>query len=577
MSEVKSTRKVDWEGRTRLASEAAASLLLFHGGATRVERLGDGPRVLGRDPGADIFVDDGSVSRRHARFELQDGRVLVTDLGSTNGVRVNGTPREHAFISVRDEVTMGDVVVAVHVLSPAAGALEGHERIVELMQEEVTRAHQFRRTFALVMLELAGPPGEPLLDQIQRHLRPADHLGLFDPETVELLLPELDEGGARQLADRLVQLVQGGRAGIAVYPGAGTSAELLLTSCREAVRRATADQPVSCAASQQSSWAADVEEQPLVVRSRAMVELFEEIDGFADASLPVLLLGESGSGKEVVARELHRRGRRRDGPLACINCGAIPRTLTESTLFGHERGAFTGADARAQGVFERASGGTVLLDEVGELSAAAQVALLRVLESRVVTRIGSHREIPVDVRVIAATHRDLEEMCREGTFREDLFYRLNAIILRIPPLRERPEEIPELAQIFLQQANAANKRTVEGIEAAAVRLLCRFDWPGNVRQLRNVVERAVVLARGSRITVEDLPVQLRSPATVITGGSLDLRERVKKHEAELIVEALNRAGGNQKDAAALLNIPLRTLSRKLREHGIRRRGYGIEE
>ena len=273
-------------------------------------------------------------------------------------------------------------------------------------------------------------------------------------------------------------------------------------------------------------------------------------------------------------------------PMVCVNCGAIPAQLVESTLFGHERGAFTGAEPAAAGIFEAADGGTVLLDEVGELPLAAQAALLRVLETRRVARVvGS--EIEVDVRVVAATHRDLEAMCASGAFRLDLLYRLNAMTLTLPPLRARPEEIAPLALRFLQQANKANGRVLRGIEPGALALLQRYPWPGNARELRNAIERAAVIAEGdadrragpARARVERGRGRARgasaAEATAMGagGGADDLRARLLRYEAELIVAALRAAGWNQTAAAQALGMPLRTLVHKNQDPRDRKLGF----
>jgi DNA-binding NtrC family response regulator len=293
--------------------------------------------------------------------------------------------------------------------------------------------------------------------------------------------------------------------------------------------------------------------------------------------IPVLIQGETGTGKEVVARQIHERGPRAGKPMLCVNCAAIPDQLTESTLFGHEKGAFTGADRRQRGAFERADGGTLLLDEVGELSAGAQASLLRVLETGHISRVGGGEEIPVDVRVLAATHRDLEAMCRAGGFRQDLLFRINTMTLKIPPLRQRGEEIEPLALAFLQQANEANGCQVSGISPEALELLRRHSWPGNVRELRNVIHRAVVIALGPQITPEDLPEELAGaggpaaaplPIQEQEAGDLDFKTRVQQFEIGLIRQALASTSGNQTEAAKLLRIPLRTLAHKVKTFGI---------
>jgi len=245
----------------------------------------------------------------------------------------------------------------------------------------------------------------------------------------------------------------------------------------------------------------------------------------------------------------------------------------ESALFGHERGAFTGADGLQRGIFEEAHGGTVLLDEVGELSPGAQVSLLRVLQDGRFRRVGGVDEVAVDVRIIAATNRDLETLCQEGAFRPDLLYRLNAVTIELPPLRQRPEEIAHLARHFLSLAQSSPGRPgVRDIAPPAMALLERYGWPGNVRELRNVIERAVVMARSETVSVEDLSDRVRSMDTEGGGdGVQDFRQRIQRHETELILEALRASAWNQTEAARRLNMPLRTMVRKIQSYGLRDR------
>jgi DNA-binding NtrC family response regulator len=303
-----------------------------------------------------------------------------------------------------------------------------------------------------------------------------------------------------------------------------------------------------------------------------MLELQRVVERVAQRTIPVLLLGETGTGKEVIARELHRCSPRRGKPFVVVNCAAIPDGLVESTLFGCKRGAFTGADRDRPGAFVQAEGGTLFLDEVGELSAAAQAALLRALDSKRVCPVGDCHEIEVDARVVAATHRDLSAMKGQGSFRLDLYHRLNALTLELPPLRSRREEIAPLAEHFLLRAAHDSRTAVCRIEPEAMAKLVAYDWPGNVRELRNVIERAVALADAEAIRVADLPAALRdSPAGHEPHEREDgwkprpqgLRGELRGFEATLIRDALARAGGNRRDAARLLKLPLRTFERKL--------------
>jgi len=305
--------------------------------------------------------------------------------------------------------------------------------------------------------------------------------------------------------------------------------------------------------------------------SQRMQEIRALLHRVAPTDLPVMLFGETGTGKELAARELHRASRRK-GPLRVINCAAIPHHLIESTLFGHERGAFTSADRSHAGIFEDAKSGTVFLDEVGELSLAAQAALLRVLESRRVTRVGSNREIEIDARVVAATHRDLHAMTTRGEFRADAFHRLCVIAVELPPLRSRRDEIAPLARHFLAQEHGAKE-----IDPRALSRLEEYDWPGNIRELRNVLARAAILAQQPCITEGDLAEHLRTRALLPCARELaapsgptptwsqgSLRARLESLERAEMEHALESTDGNQRRAAELLGVPLRTFERRLR-------------
>ncbi|MFO7973090.1 MAG: sigma-54 dependent transcriptional regulator [Candidatus Hydrogenedentota bacterium] len=298
----------------------------------------------------------------------------------------------------------------------------------------------------------------------------------------------------------------------------------------------------------------------IVAESDAMRTVFQQAARVASSEATVLLSGESGTGKEVVAEFIHRRSSRGERPFVRVNCGALPPNLIESELFGHEKGAFTGADAQRKGRFEEAHEGSIFLDEVGELPLALQPTLLHILESGAMRRVGGSRELNVDVRVIAATNRSLDEDVRDGRFREDLYYRLNVFALEVPPLRERRDDILPLAERFLK----ADKRR---LAPATERVLMTYDWPGNVRELRNAMERAVIMADGNLVLPKDLPPQLQDATPTETSGSVlvgDMREIQRR----AILEALEKTGGNKTRAADLLGISRRNLIYKLREYGL---------
>ena len=315
-----------------------------------------------------------------------------------------------------------------------------------------------------------------------------------------------------------------------------------------------------------------VGERPIVAASPVMIEVLELIERAAEYKATVLLTGESGTGKEVLARAIHAQSPRRSESFVAVNCGAIPETLLESELFGHARGAFTGADRARRGLFLEADGGTLFLDEVGELPFSLQVKLLRVLQEEEVRPLGESKSRPVDVRVIAATARQLEAEVAGGRFREDLFYRLNVLRVEVPPLRDRREDIPLLVDHFLALFRDALAKSVRGINDDALQRLCVYRWPGNVRELENVIERAMILARGDQLSLRELPaniVQLEAAEADGAAGDLSLRKARRAAESEMIRRALRETGGNRTHAAKLLGISHRALLYKVKEYELR--------
>lgn len=411
---------------------------------------------VGRGDQAEVRFADASVSRSHARFTHTGGAVLVEDLGSHNGTRLNGGRVRRAAVVAGDTIQLGRVTV--HVCAPRAVQSRG-----------------------------AAPP------------QPSQH-----------------------------------PAGIPVASNA------------------------------------------------AMRKLREQLPRLAASRLPVLVTGETGTGKELVARELHELGAGRGRPLVVVNCAAIPAHLIESVLFGHARGAFTGADRAQLGAFRSADGGTVFLDEIGDLALPLQAALLRVLETHRVQPVGETQEIPVRFRVVAATHRDIPKLVTAGAFRADLYHRLNGVTLWVPPLRQRLDELPALVAHFLALfGRPLGPRCA--LSDAALALLARHRWPGNIRELRNVIERAVAVSDSPLIDADafselidepELASLLASPcapAPLAAADACDLRTALRQHEAALIRRALTAVRGNRRAAAALLKLPLRTLERKLQSlHGSKR-------
>jgi DNA-binding NtrC family response regulator len=298
----------------------------------------------------------------------------------------------------------------------------------------------------------------------------------------------------------------------------------------------------------------------IIHRSAAMQPVFTCIRQVADTDLTVMIRGESGTGKELISRAIHDRSARRERPFVTANVGALPETLIESELFGHEKGAFSGAERRKPGWFEMAQGGTLFLDEIGDMLPKTQVDMLRVLEQREVRRLGGETVIPLDVRLVVATHRDVEELVAEGKFREDLYYRLGVVTLRVPPLRERREDIPLLVEHFLNAASTRHRREPKQVSGAAMRVLCDYSWPGNVRQLRNCMEVVAVTLEGPTIHVDDLPPELRDTPR---RGIATLEEAVQQAEKAAILSALSHCNQHRERTARQLGISIRTLQYKM--------------
>ncbi len=387
-----------------------------------------------------------------------------------------------------------------------------------------------------------------------------DHLRRRDPELAAIVVT------AQRDLDSAVAAM---RAGAYDYLAKPVDRERLLLSVRRACEKRALVARVRRLQNQLSERSVL---GSIVGMSPAMQELARQVERVLESDVAVCLFGESGTGKELVARAIHSGGPRRNGPFVAINCAAIPASLQESELFGHERGAFTGATQTRLGCFERAQGGTLLLDEIGEMSLATQASLLRTLQERTVRRVGGAQEIPVDVRIVCATHRDLRSEVEAGRFREDLYFRLVVYPVRLPPLRERLDDIPLLFAHFLETLQPRGQQTVRRVSVEALEVLSRHPWPGNVRELQNVVQRSILACRSEEITLQDLPSDFRQgmPAQTSNGTSAahDSDDEVvplKELERRAIQKALRVTQGSVSKAAKLLGIGRATLYRRLAE------------
>jgi DNA-binding NtrC family response regulator len=569
-------------------NSARLMLILSTTADSRIVELCGKPVTVGRGDGADVVVAEPSLSRVHARFQRNGDVVKVQDLGSRNGTVVNGKRVEQAEMRSGDVAVLGNVVACLQLAPPTHAAILGlssFEAIRDRIEHECARARTFRRPLSVVFFRADEAIGEgTFASSWASTLRFSDLAGIYDAGSILVLLPETDASSAELLARDLVSATASKAnvvAGIASYPESAFTPDQLLAGAIAAAAQASGRDRIAVAPT--AVPVRPPESNEPIRKSQAMQDIQRLIERVAPESAPVLVLGETGTGKELVARELHRQSPPRSGPLKVVNCAALSDSLLGSVLFGHVRGAFPGADHDQPGVFEKASGGTVFLDEIGELPAGVQAALLRVLETDTVLPVGGDQEVRVDVRVVAATHRRLDEMVAQGTFRRDLFQRLGTFTVRLPPLRERREEIAPLVAEFIRRLSPGDEPPK--VAAEAMELLERYAWPGNVRELKNVVERALMLADSGVIGPAELPKHVAGAATdhamsprnaaesePLPDLGIDLRTELQRHEAGLIIRALQKTNGHQRRAAALLKLPLRTFERKIKDLGLNRAG-----
>ena len=530
-----------------------------------------GEVTVGRGDGAGVHVnlDDAKASRRHLRLHVGDD-VEVEDLGSANGTRVREQriePGTRVRVLPGEAITIGSLVLMVQPNRPARAARPGqplpHAEFVGRVQWECARAEATGGKFSVARVD--GPPGAADDGVI---LRPNDVIGSYGPGQYELLLPGLARVAALSLATAFAERLAGGAGalggiGVVTFPDDGVHAGALVSRAAEAARQNGPAPAPERRTRDSSASVICVEESMRRVQSLA--------DRAAAGDINVLILGETGVGKEVLARAIHAASARASRPFVPIDCAAVARSLLATELFGHERGAFTGAAQAKTGLIEMAPGGTVFLDEIGELPHSEQAMLLRVIETREVFRVGGVRPRKVDVRFIAATNRDLEAEVSLDAFRRDLFFRLNGMTLTIPPLRERPRDLPILAHAFIAQL--ARGRVLE-ISDEAMDVLRAHGWPGNVRELRNVIERALLLCDGPTLLPEHLPTPVPvapEPAAPEAVAALPPGPAPSAaDERTRILAALAACAGNQSRAARQLGISRKVLIARLDSYGVAR-------
>jgi len=575
-----------------------------------------GDVTIGSAEASDVRLTEASIAPTHA--VLTTGLPMVLRDAGSGSPTIVGSKRLSAGES--SPVSPGVVMLlgAVTIVVQASGAstrlrhVRSHDYFEGRLEDECTRAEGSHSQFAVIRLRFTRNQAQALEEGFTRHLRPVDLVAMYAADEYELLLPDTPPEQATDIGGRLNEHVRSRglgelTMGLASWPGDGRSPEVLLAAAGAGVHGRSEVPP------------------ELVPASGAIEALRPLVERVAQANINVLILGETGVGKEVLARRIHELSPRGPRPLLCINCAAISEGLLESELFGHERGAFTGAVQSKPGLLEVAEGGTVLLDEIGEMPLGIQAKLLRVVETHAVTRVGGLKARVIDVRFMAATHRDLEVEIQRGRFREDLYYRLNGVSLVVPPLRERVNEIRPLAQTFVSECARQSGRKPPKLSSGAYAVLERYAWPGNVRELRNVMERAVMMSPSDLIDLVHLPLERLgrtlplerswaipsvpvTEASTVGSGSLAPPARSGQPEPQLlavragsysfapaagvdpdatpeppvvpqaavederarILRALERCAGNQTHAARLLGVSRRTLISRIERYSLPR-------
>jgi two-component system, NtrC family, response regulator AtoC len=558
-------------------------LLVFEDTTTRMVPLPpEGDCVIGRGETCDVRIEDQRVSRTHARLTVKGGQVRVQDLGSQNGTRVNEeTIRASHLLASGDVVGIGSAVLVFHAASrvtSVSGVLDAASFRART-ESELERARQFSRPLTAVQIAFDRVPDLSKVQSILTTiLRRADIASWSTAQVLAIVMPETEADEGTSLAQALLEALNeahlSARAGIASCPDDALDAETLLAAARTSAMSASAQ---ATALASSTCRVISLGSSSVLVADPIMIRLYELIERLAPSPLTVLIAGETGCGKELVAHALHQFSPRASRRLVAVNCASFNESLLESELFGHEKGAFTGAAATKEGVFEASDGGTIFLDEVGEMPASLQAKLLRVLETRHITRVGDTKERAVDLRVVAASHRDLLKDVSAGRFREDLFFRLSGATVWLPPLRDRPRELPLLARRFLTEACQRAGRPELVLTAGALARLGAHRWPGNVRELRNVMEYMAATIPEGVVEAWHISARLTGASAVVLAkgesaepepavqGFRPLAEEIRDLEKRRMLEALESSGWNQTRAAGILQMPLRTFVTRFKQ------------
>ncbi|HWM88339.1 MAG TPA: sigma 54-interacting transcriptional regulator [Kofleriaceae bacterium] len=564
-----------------------------------VQLPASGELVVGRGPDAGLVLSDALVSRAHAQILAASDGLRLTDLGSRHGTVINGERIDTTrLLRWGDVITVGSTLLVVQRPLRASGTRDVLDAgdFARRLEEESERAVQYQRELAVVVLHAAHRLDRARTSVVLAgRLRRMDAAAILDDHRVAILLPELDIDEASPIAGDLALLLKAGgsplAAGVALSPDDGVDGDALLASARAAADAAAPGSVVLARSEVQELIAGP---HRIVIADPGMARLYELARRLARSDLPVLVQGETGAGKELAAAAIHAFSPRAGGPFVSVNCASIPEALAESELFGHARGAFTGALSARPGHLEAASGGTLFLDEIGELALPVQAKLLRALESGEFTRVGEVKPSSTDIRLVAATNRDLEAEVAAGRFRRDLYFRLAGARLELPPLRDRPRDIAVLARTMLVDVCARLGRNQLGLSVASAQALFLHSWPGNVRELKNALDYAAAAAPDDAVEIETWHL----PSTIAVGGRMQpiqppdeteggappgapapprsseppgfrpIADEVRELERTRMIEALRASGGIQNRAAELIEMPLRTFATKLKRYRI---------
>jgi DNA-binding NtrC family response regulator len=560
------------------SGEIRYRLLVFSGDSVTSQQLPQsGELVIGRSEECHVQVDVPALSRRHAMLSVGPP-MTVEDLGSSNGTRLRGRKLDHgekAPLQLGDAIELGPVTLVLQrstkaEVAPPRRRLWTHAYFEGRLEEECSRAELSGVPFSVLRVQLEGAASPGVVQKVLADtLAPTDVVAAYGPGEYEaIVFGAKTQAMVKKLKEALEQAGAPVRMGSSSFGPDGKDPDTLFAE--------------ACARIESAPGADEVTQNQtpgIIVKDPQMEALHALVKRVAQSDIPVLLLGETGVGKEVFAEAVHNSSPRKRGPFLRLNCAALTETLLESELFGHEKGAFTGAVKAKAGLLESATTGTVLLDEIGEMPMSTQAKLLRVLEQKEVIRVGDVKPRPIDVRFIAATHRDLEAHIDKGTFRKDLYFRLNGVTLMIPPLRERTQEIEGLARHFIGKAARQFHRSPEPtLSADALAMLRGYAWPGNLREMRNILERATLLCNGNVIGPEDLPGEkFASPSLVHQPRSSAALPAIPgsgtpefEAERQRIMGALEANGGNQTLAARALGISRRTMLNRLDAYAIPR-------